>query len=45
MPDVAQAAGAFALTRGLCVVILVAMIAAVAYATWIGVINFSRIGV
>jgi hypothetical protein len=33
------------LTRGLCAVILVAMIAAVAYATWIGVLNFSRIGV
>ena len=45
MPDVAQAAGAVALTRGLCTLILVLMIAAVAYATWIGVINFSRIGV
>jgi hypothetical protein len=45
VPDVAQAPGSFALTRGLCVLILVAMIAAVAYATWIGVLNFSRIGV
>jgi len=33
------------LTRGLCAGIVVLMIAAVAYATWIGVLNFSRIGV
>ena len=38
-------ASSFALTRALCVVVLFAMIAAVAYATWIGVLNFSRIGV
>jgi hypothetical protein len=38
-------ASSFALTRALCAVILFAMIAAVAYATWIGVLNFSRIGV
>ena len=38
-------ASSFALTRALCAVILAAMIAAAAYATWIGVLNFSRIGV
>ncbi|MEO7272045.1 MAG: hypothetical protein ABI211_08570 [Vicinamibacterales bacterium] len=33
------------LTRALCVVVLAVMIAAVLYAAWIGVINFSRIHV
>ncbi len=33
------------LTRWLCVVVLVVMAAAVVYAGWIGVINFSRIHV
>lgn len=31
--------------RTLCVVVFVIMIVAVIYATWIGVSNFSRIGV
>jgi hypothetical protein len=34
-----------ALTRTLCVVIVVTMVAAVAYAAWISIVNFSRIGV
>jgi flagellar basal body-associated protein FliL len=34
-----------ALTRALCVVIVVLMIAAVLYTLWIGISNFSRIGV
>lgn len=38
-------ASSFALTRGLCVLILALLVAAVAYATWICVLNFSRIGV
>ena len=38
-------ASSFAFTRALCAAILFAMILAVAYATWIGVLNFSRIGV
>lgn len=33
------------LTGTLCVVVLIAMAAAVAYAAWIAIINFSRIGV
>ena len=33
------------LVRTLCVVVLVIMIVAVIYAMWIGVSNFSRIGV
>lgn len=32
-------------TRTLCVVVVVIMIITVIYATWIGVSNFSRIGV
>jgi hypothetical protein len=34
-----------ALTRALCVVIVVSIVAAVLYAVWIGISNFSRIGV
>ncbi len=37
--------GSTALTRALCVLIVVIMIAAVLYTAWIGIINFSRIGV
>ena len=33
------------LTGTLCVVVLIAMAAAVAYAAWIAILNFSRIGV
>lgn len=33
------------LTRTLCAVIVVLMIATVLYAAWIGISNFSRIGV
>jgi len=45
---VAVAAPAFRsypLTRTLCVVIVLIMVAAVVYAGWIGILNFSRIGV
>ena len=37
--------GNTALTRTLCAIIVVIMIAAVLYAAWIGISNFSRIGV
>ena len=37
--------GQTALTRALCALIVVIMIAAVLYAAWIGISNFSRIGV
>jgi hypothetical protein len=33
------------LTGALCVVVLVAMAAAIGYAAWIAILNFSRIGV
>jgi hypothetical protein len=33
------------LTRTLCAVIVTIMVAAVFYAAWIGIVNFSRIGV
>lgn len=33
------------LTRLLCIVVLLVVILAVVYAGWIGIINFSRIGV
>jgi hypothetical protein len=45
VPDITQAAPSFGLTHGLCALILAVMIAAVAYAIWIGVLNFARIGV
>ena len=41
----APSIGNTALTRALCAIIVVIMIAAVLYAVWIGIINFSRIGV
>ena len=34
-----------ALTRALCMLIVVIMVAAVIYTAWIGISNFSRIGV
>jgi hypothetical protein len=37
--------GSLRLTRTLCAVIVVIMCAAVLYAAWIGISNFSRIGV
>jgi hypothetical protein len=37
--------GNTALTRALCALIVVIMIAAVLYTAWIGISNFSRIGV
>ena len=33
------------LTRALCVVVLIGMAIAVAFAAWISILNFSRIGV
>ena len=39
------AIGNTALTRALCAFIVIIMIAAVLYAAWIGISNFSRIGV
>lgn len=44
MPIVAPVAGT-GLTRLLCLVVFIVMAAAVVYAGWIGVINFSRIHV
>ena len=35
----------YPLTRTLCLVIVLIMVAAVIYAGWIGILNFSRIGV
>ena len=35
----------YSLTRTLCIVVLVIVVVAAAYATWIGVINFTRIRV
>jgi hypothetical protein len=34
-----------ALTRALCVVVLLGMAVAVAFSAWIAILNFSRIGV
>lgn len=45
MLAVSPASRSHTLVRTLCVVVFVIMIVAVIYATWIGVSNFSRIGV
>jgi hypothetical protein len=42
---VSPASRAQPLTRTLCLVIVLTMVAAVVYAAWIGILNFSRIGV
>jgi len=42
---VSPASRAHPLTRTLCLVIVLIMVAAVIYAGWIGILNFSRIGV
>jgi len=42
---VESAAPGTGLTRALCVIVFIVMIAAVVYAAWIGVSNFSRIHV
>jgi hypothetical protein len=45
VPAVSPASRSHTLIRTLCIVVFVIMIATVIYATWIGVSNFSRIGV
>jgi hypothetical protein len=42
---VSPASHSYPLTRTLCLVIVLIMVAAVIYAGWIGILNFSRIGV
>ena len=43
--DAAPASRSSTLTRALCIVVLAGMAVAVAFAAWISVLNFSRIGV
>jgi hypothetical protein len=45
MAVVSPASRAHPLTRTLCLVIVLTMVAAVVYAAWISILNFSRIGV
>ena len=45
MADAARASRSATLTNALCVVILLAMAAAVVYVAWIAILNFPRIGV
>ena len=45
MASVLPGAGSTILLRVLTVIVLVTMLAGVLYATWISLINFSRIGV
>ena len=45
MAVAAPASRAYPLTRTLCLVIVLIMAAAVLYAAWIAILNFSRIGV
>ena len=45
MSSVSPPPGHTALTRALCTFIVIIMVAAVMYTAWIGVSNFSRIGV
>ncbi len=45
MAVVSPASRAYLLTRTLCFVIVLIMAAAVIYTVWIGILNFSRIGV
>jgi hypothetical protein len=43
--DASRASRSSALTRALCVVVLLGMAVAVAFVAWISILNFSRIGV
>ena len=45
MPETSLASRPHILQRGLCVLVVAIMIIAVIYAAWIGIGNFSRIGV
>ena len=45
MSDGSPAVRSYALTRALCVLIVVLMAAGMVYAGWIAVLNFPRIGV
>ena len=45
MAVAAPTSRAYPLTRTLCLVIVLIMVAAVLYAAWIAILNFSRIGV
>jgi hypothetical protein len=45
MSSVSSAPGNTVLTRALCMLIVAIMVAAVIYSAWIGISNFSRIGV
>lgn len=45
MADAVGVSRSSALTRALCVVVLLGMAVAVAFSAWIAILNFSRIGV